>query len=67
MRVFTGLVEAFPLESAGKGQPGVTIHQDQTAQIDGRTVALDPRISEKDTVSYVRAILPSRRFARLAP
>jgi hypothetical protein len=58
VRVFTGLVEAFPLESAGKGQPGVTIHQDQTAQIDRRTVALDPRVAEKDAVSYVRAILP---------
>jgi ferric-dicitrate binding protein FerR (iron transport regulator) len=58
VRVFTGLVEAFPLATAGKGEPGVTIHQDQTAQIDGRTVALDPRVSEKDTVSYVRAILP---------
>ena len=58
VRVFTGLVEAFPLDSSGKGQPGVTIHQDQTAQIDGRTVAVDPRVSEKDTVAYVRAILP---------
>ena len=58
VRVFTGLVEAFPLAAAGNGEPGVTIHQDQTAQIDGRTVALDPRVSEKDTVSYVRAILP---------
>jgi hypothetical protein len=58
VRVFTGLVEAFPLASDAKGQPGVTIHQDQTAQIDGRTVALDPRVSERDTVSYVRAIVP---------
>ncbi len=58
VRVFTGLVEAFPLAASGKGQTGVTVHQDQTAQIDGRTVALDPRVSEKDTVSYVRAIVP---------
>jgi hypothetical protein len=58
VRVFTGLVEAFPLATAGKGQPGITIHQDQTAQIDGRTVALDPPVSEKNLVAYVRAILP---------
>jgi hypothetical protein len=36
----------------------VTVEHDHTAQIDGRTVALDPRVSEKDAVSYVRAILP---------
>jgi hypothetical protein len=58
VRVFTGLVEAFPLPSAGKGPSGVTIHQDQSAQIDGRTVALNPRASGNDKVSYVRAILP---------
>jgi hypothetical protein len=58
VRVFTGLVEAFPLASSGKGQPGVTIHQDHTAQIDGRTVAVDPLVSEKDAISFVRAILP---------
>jgi hypothetical protein len=58
VRVFTGLVEAFPLLSSGKGPSGVTIHQDQTAQIDGRTVAVDPRVSRNDKVAYVRAILP---------
>jgi hypothetical protein len=58
VRVFTGLVEAFPLLSSGKGPAGVTIHQDQTAQIDGRTVAVDPRVSSNDKVAYVRAILP---------
>ena len=32
------------------GPPGVTIHHDQTAQIDGRTVAARPRVSKKDAV-----------------
>ena len=45
--VFTGLVEAFPLPTAGDRRPGVTIHQDQTAQIDGRTVALIRASREK--------------------
>jgi hypothetical protein len=58
VRVFTGLVEAFPLPSAANGTAGVTIHEDQTAQIDGRTVAVLPRVSKKDAVAYVRAILP---------
>ncbi len=58
VRVFKGLVEAFPLPKGGKGGSGVTIHQDQTAQIDGRTVAVDSRVPEKDGVAYVRAILP---------
>jgi hypothetical protein len=58
VRVFSGLVEAFPLPSAGKGSAGVTIHQDQTAQIDGRTVAVSPRVSKNNAVAYVRAILP---------
>ena len=58
VRVFTGLVEAFPLPSGGKGPAGVTIHEDQTAQIDGRTVAVLPRVSKNDAVAYVRAILP---------
>ena len=58
VKVFTGLVEVFPLASSGSGEPGVTVEHDHTAQIDGRTVALDPQGSEKDAVSYVRAILP---------
>jgi hypothetical protein len=58
VRVFTGLVEAFPLPSAGKGPAGVTIHEDQTAQIDGQTVAVLSRVSKNDAVAYVRAILP---------
>ena len=58
VRVFTGLVEAFPLPRAGKRPTGVMIHQDQTAQIDGRTVAVDPGVAKSDNVAYVRAILP---------
>jgi hypothetical protein len=58
VRVFSGLVEAFPLSSGTSLQQGVTIHQNETAQIDGRTVALESAGSEKDPVTYVRAILP---------
>ena len=36
----------------------MTIHQDQTAQIDGRTVALESPDPSDDDVTYVRAILP---------
>jgi hypothetical protein len=58
VRVFRGLVEAFPLPTVGRDETGVTIHQDQTAWIDGRTVAVDSRLPEKDGVAYIRAILP---------
>jgi hypothetical protein len=53
VKVFTGLVEAFPLTGGG-----VAIHQDETAQINGRTVALEPKGSDKHAVTYVRAIVP---------
>jgi len=58
VRVFTGLVEAFPLPAGTARPKGVTIHQDETAQIDGRTVELESTGREKDAVNYVRAILP---------
>ncbi len=58
VRVFAGEVEAFPLARGTARQRGVTIHHDETAQIDGLTVALEPSGSEKDGVKYVRAILP---------
>ncbi len=58
VRVFTGEVEAFPLSAGGTSKLGVTIHQNQTAQIDERTVALDSLDRHRDAVTYVRAILP---------
>jgi hypothetical protein len=58
VRVFIGEVAAFPLASDRTADHGVTIHQDQTARIDGLTVA--PRSSgrDADAVKYVRAIEP---------
>jgi hypothetical protein len=58
VKVFNGLVEAFPLSANAARSSGVTIHQNETAQIDGRTVALAPDGSGKDGIDYVRAILP---------
>jgi ferric-dicitrate binding protein FerR (iron transport regulator) len=58
VRVFTGEVEAFSLAADRLAAPGVTIHQDQTAQIDGPTVALGLTGQEKDAIQYVRAIVP---------
>ncbi len=58
VRVFKGEVEAFPLVSNPIGDHGVTVHQDQTAQIDGRTVALGTSRAGGDDLKYVRAIVP---------
>jgi hypothetical protein len=58
VRVFTGKVEAFSLAADRRSDRGVTIHQDQTAQIDGHTVALESTGPEKDAIRYVRAIVP---------
>jgi hypothetical protein len=58
LRVFRGEVEAFPLVSNPVGDRGVTVHQDQTAQIDGRTVALGSTRAGGDDLKYVRAIVP---------
>src|SRR5262249_4116694 len=49
--VFKGLVEAFPLGAGNAKQKGVTIHQDETAQIDGRTVALESAGADGDAVN----------------
>lgn len=55
VRVFEGTVEAAPL--AGAASAGVvTLHEDQAARIDGRTVDLRPR--EADAARYVRVIEP---------
>jgi hypothetical protein len=58
IRVFKGEVEAFPLVAGPVLTHGVTVHQDQKAQIDGRTVALDFSITSDDDRKYVRAIVP---------
>jgi len=57
VRVFTGEVEAFPaIGGGGARDHGVTIHQDQTARIDGQSVALKSSEQEQDPVVYVRSI-----------
>ena len=58
VRVFKGEVEAFPLVAGPVADHGVTVHQNQTAQIDGRTVALDSSVTSADDLKYVRAIVP---------
>jgi hypothetical protein len=58
VRVFTGEVEAFSLAADRPAAPGVTIHQNQTAQIDGPTVALGSSGQDEDAIQYVRAIVP---------
>jgi hypothetical protein len=58
VRVFKGEVEAFPLVADPVADHGVTVHQNQTAQIDGRTVALDSSVTGADDLKYVRAIVP---------
>jgi hypothetical protein len=57
VRVFEGTVEAAPL--AGADPAGmVTLHEDQSARIDGRTVDLRPPGDGADAARYVRAIEP---------
>jgi hypothetical protein len=58
LRVFTGKVEAFPSASGEDRVHGVTIHQDEAALLDGRTVARESAQGELDRVNYVRAIVP---------
>ena len=57
VRVFEGKVVASP-SALGKPEfPGLTLHEDQAARIDGRTVALNPD-GVSDNTRYVRAIIP---------
>ncbi len=60
VRVFTGEVKAFPLGggSARGAEPGVTIHQDQTARLDGRTVDRTAPESGEGGSKYIRVIEP---------
>ncbi len=57
VRVFEGTVEAAPL-AGGAAAGVVTLHEDQAARIDGRTVDLRPRDAGADAARYVRAIEP---------
>jgi hypothetical protein len=56
VRVFKGEVEAFPGVGGGARDHGVTIHQDQTARIDGRSVDLKSSEQANDPVAYIRSI-----------
>jgi hypothetical protein len=58
VRVFDGVVAAFPLSSGPEANPAVTIVQDQTASIDGKTVALASSQSSSSSVRFVRSIEP---------
>ena len=62
VRVFDGLVAAFPIDF-GPQNRAVTIAQDQTARIDGRTVALNPALAQEGTPRFVRSIQPPRGVA----
>ncbi len=59
MRVFTGVVVAFPLLSGPDARPSVTLNQNQSITIDGRTVALELADSKESSVRFVRSIEPS--------
>jgi hypothetical protein len=58
VRVFKGEVEAYSMVAETVLKSGVTVHEDQRAQIDGRTVALQSTITSDDDRKYVRAIIP---------
>ncbi len=58
VRVFKGEVAAFPRVPDPVRRRGVTVHQDQTAQMNGRTVALESSIILADDQKYVRSIMP---------
>jgi ferric-dicitrate binding protein FerR (iron transport regulator) len=58
VRVFAGEVVAAPLAGGEQVASGVTLHADQSARIDGRTVAVRPRGDRDDARRYVRAIVP---------
>jgi hypothetical protein len=58
VRVFHGVVAAYPLASSPGSDPAVTIVQDQSARIDGRTVALKSTDPEPNAVRFVRSIEP---------
>jgi hypothetical protein len=58
VRVFTGVVAAFPLPSGANPKPAVTIVQNQSASIDNQVVALSESDPEKNAVRFIRSIEP---------
>jgi hypothetical protein len=56
VRVFAGTVEAAPASGGAPAAAGVTLHEDQAARIDGRTVSLRPGGEPDDSARFVRAI-----------
>jgi FecR protein len=58
VRVFKGEVEAFPLITNLDPPRGVTVHENQAAQIDGHNVALELAKSKDRDDLFVRSILP---------
>jgi hypothetical protein len=66
LRVFKGEVEAFPLVPDPLHRHGVTVHEDQSAQIDGHSVALESAELGVSDKKYVRSItLPPVRTPRV--
>ncbi|HEV3162445.1 MAG TPA: FecR domain-containing protein, partial [Isosphaeraceae bacterium] len=58
VRVFEGEVEAATLGVGATAGSSVTLHQDQSGQIDGRTVALRPADARSNAGRFVRQIVP---------
>jgi hypothetical protein len=59
VRVFKGVVVAFPLPSGPDARPSVTLNQNQSITIDGRTAVLEPADSKVSSVRFVRSIEPT--------
>ncbi len=66
VRVFNGLVAAFPISSEAGNRSAVTIAQDQTASIDGRTVSFKttPRRAELATIHPFHRAFKDRRSSQ---
>src|SRR5206468_3391137 len=58
VRVFEGKVVASPMAGGEAVEAGLTLHEDQSARIDDRTVALKPRGAGGDDTRYVRDVVP---------
>jgi hypothetical protein len=58
VRVFRGVVAAYPLAAGGEANPAVTVSQDQTARIDGRSIDLVEPDLGPASVNFVRTIRP---------
>jgi hypothetical protein len=58
VRVFEGKVVASPIAGDAADASGLLLHEDQSARIDGQTVALKPGHDAGDDARYVREIVP---------